>query len=85
MIDRNIRQTRSKEEAKKAHWRAAGTLLCMMVLYGIITKIQSLILNALKDVSQLLAVLVSVAAGFALTSAAVWFIYRLVKAWRKTE
>ena len=45
MIDRNIRQTRSKEEAKKAHWRAAGTLLCMMVLYGIITKIQSVILS----------------------------------------
>ena len=41
MIDRHIRETRSKEESKKARRQAVITVICLLIVFMIISLIKS--------------------------------------------
>lgn len=54
MIDRHIRETRSKEETKKARRQAVITIICLLVVVMIISKIKGWIFYGLTGVSTAL-------------------------------
>ena len=84
MIDRNIRNTRSKEETKKAHRQAILTVVVLFVLFIVVTRVQNLIMILFKNMGvPFIGLILSLCVGIALVGAAVWFVYRYGKGRQK--
>ena len=77
MIDRNIRNTRSKEETKKAHRQAILTALILLILFIVVTRVQNLIMVLFRNMGvPFIGLVLSVCAGIAIVGAVVYFVYR---------
>ena len=80
MIDRDIRNTRSKEETKKAHKQAVLTMIILFAAFLAVTRIQDLIMNAFKNAGAAgFGLILAVCAGIVIVGAAVYLEYRYGK------
>lgn len=84
-IDRNIRKTRSEEEAKKAKKQGWITVVCFVVVWLILNKIRGLILKLLTPVSLPVAVFFSRIIAIGLAVFILLVLYRYSKDHRHTE
>ena len=82
MIDRNIRNTRSKEESNKAHNQAIKTIICLVVFWIALNTIQKIV-HGIFSFIPFLGWLLSVAAGIAVTAVVRIFLYNYAKAGKK--
>ena len=82
MLDRRIRETRSKEETKKARIQAVITVVVMFIAFLVIGKIQQVIFKALTkdDTSRFISAgLISFTVAVVLIILIVYAIYRYGK------
>ena len=80
MIDRNIRNTRSKEETKKAHRRAVLTVIVLFILFQVVTRAQNLIAKPFNNAGvPILGSLLAMLVGIAIVGAAGYLVYKYAK------
>ncbi len=79
MIDRNIRNTRSKEETSKAHRQAAITIAVIAVIWIVLSRIQKLIIKLLTPVSAGFAMVLSRLVVIGLAVFILMVLYRYAK------
>ena len=80
MIDRNLRNTRSKEETKKAHRQAILTVVILFVMFNVVTRVQNLVMTLFKSIGiPFIGVILSLCVGIAMVGFALYFVYRYGK------
>ena len=87
MIDRHIRNTRSKEESGKAHKRAFLTAIAIFVLFLAVSNIQKAVRTPFRDTgAQVLGNILAACVGIAIVGAVVFLVYKYGKSrQQKTE
>ena len=80
MIDRNIRDTRSKEETKKAHRQAVLTVIVLFILFQVVTRVQNFIAKPFNNAGiPILGSLLAMVVGIAIVGAAGYLVYKYAK------
>lgn len=85
MIDRNIRETRSAEETKKAKKQGWITVGIFIVIWILLNKIRSLVVKLLTPVSLPLAMFFSKVVFIGLAVFILMVLYRYSKKRHETE
>ena len=87
MIDRNIRNTRSKEESGKAHKRAFLTAVVLFVLFLAVNKIQKAVRTPFRDTgAQVFGNILAACVGIVIVGVVVFLVYKYGKSRQeKTE
>lgn len=88
MIDRHIRETRSKEETKKARRQAVITIICLLVVVMIISKVKGWIFYGLTGASTALlpvAWLLATVLPMFLIALALYGVYKYGKSREKRQ
>ena len=77
MLDRNIRNTRSKEETKKAHRQAVLTAIILVAMFIVVTRVQDFIMTPFKNLGvPALGFILAICAGAAMVGAAAFLVYK---------